>query len=83
MFESKNLAQLFTLMYPNITIDVESAFNSCSWHAMPTWMSTIVGFDSVFIPYLCGSIVQWILQMVSLVSKIQHSGFLLTLPLPI
>ena len=57
-------------MYPNITFGVDSSFTSCAWPVMPAWVSTIVGFDSAFIPYSCGSAVQWILQMISLLSTI-------------
>ena len=72
-FTSKQLAQLFTLMYPGINYEVTIYSQLCMWDNIPIWMSSIVGFDCAFIPYLCGSVVDWIIQIGLSIAKISNN----------
>ena len=56
-FESKQLLQIFVLIYLGIEYEVAIDSQLRTWDNMPTWMSSSVGLDSAFIPYLCGSVV--------------------------
>ena len=74
IYSSTQLSTIFAMLYPNIQYKIVEDLKSLLTLHPGIWQSQVVGLDSMFVPYLCGSVAEWLLDMISLLSCLSQSS---------